>query len=163
MSHTPRFQLLRRSPAERPSGFDLGHVRVTLGDALATSEGRTPDQACMIYITATELADQARHLLVDRRKAAEVIGTDSSFRLSFRRCTRDDVELEVGGQRLGVTSALALAHAIASATSALLDESPLDTADPVHHDVCSALEQLRAALASTPAEVAPQRRRRRSP
>lgn len=161
-SHSPRFQLVRRSPGERPSGFDLGHLRVTLGDALATSEGRTPDQAFMLYITATELCDQARQLMVERLEAAEVIGVDSSFRLSFRRRSRSEIELDVGGQRLGCTSPIELARAIASGVQALLDESPLDPGDPVHGDVRSALDELRGAIDRVPPEPEKRPRRRGS-
>ncbi len=161
-SHSPRFCFLRGSPTERPSGFDLGHVRVTLGGALATSEGRTPDQAFMIYVTATELCDQARQLLVDRLEAAEVIGVDSSFRLSFRRRSRSELELDVGGQRLGCTSPIELARAVASGVQALLDESPLDSVDPVHGDLGSALDELRVAIERAPPEPEKRPRRRGS-
>ena len=161
-SHAPRFCFLRGSPTERPSGFDLGHVRVTLGGALATSEGRTPDQAFMIYITATELCDQARGLLVERRMGAEIIGVDSSFRLAFRRRSRNELELDVGGHRLGCTSAAELAQAIASGVQELLDESPLDAGDPVHGDVRSALDELRAAIERVPPEPEKRARRRGS-
>lgn len=146
MSQTPRFHFLRGSPAERPSGFELGHVRVTLGAEQATSEGRRPDQAFMLYITASELADQARAMLLDRRRSAEVIATDSSFRLAFWRRRPEALELHVGGRRLGCTSPLELAQAIASGVEALLAEGPLDDGDPVAGDVRSALAELRGVI-----------------
>lgn len=159
MSDAPRFQLLRCAPAEPPSGFDLGHVRVTLGRAHATSEGRTPDQAFMLYITATELADGLRQLLGARCKAVEVIGADSSFRLAFRRRSRSEIELEAGGHPLGCTTAIALARALASAVDELLRESPLDAADPVYADIHAALAALRATLERMPNEPKPRSRR----
>lgn len=163
MSDAPTLCFLRCAPAERPSGFDLGHLRIALADHHATSEGRTPDQAFMIYITASELADAARHVLVGRQKAAEVIGADSSFRISLRRRSRDELELEAGGQRLGCTSPLALARAVERGVAALLEESPLDAADPVHGDLWSALDELRAAIDAMPVAAAKRRRGRGSP
>lgn len=160
MSQAPRFHFVRCSPAERPCGFDLGHVRVTLGGEVATSEHRSPDQAFMIYITATELCDQVRGLLVDRRRSAEVIGTDSSFRLSFWRRSPDELELDVGRQRLGHASPLELARALASGVHELLTESPLDAGDAVHGDLRASLDELRAAIDRGPSEPAKRARRR---
>lgn len=163
MSDAPTLRFRRCAPAERPTGFDLGHLHIELGDHRATSEGRTPNQAFMIYITATDLADQARHLIAHRRKAAEIIGADSSFRISFLRLAPDVLELEAGGLRLGRTTPLALARAVASGVAALLEESPLDAADPVHDDLCSALHELRLAIDGMPAssrQERPGKRRR---
>lgn len=138
----------RRSRSSRePSGFDLGHVQVTLGERTTTSEGRTPDQSCMIYIMAADLLDAARELLVnDKRKSMEIIGADSSFRVRFQRRQGSDISIEVAGERLGTVTPMELVQAAIDAGNRLLHEFPSLDGESAYKDLEGAIGQAESAV-----------------
>jgi hypothetical protein len=68
-----------------PSGYDLGHVDVLGSEGRASSRGRTPDQAMMIYLSVTLLLDGVRRFLTGRDRTYESAAVDSSFSLDFAK------------------------------------------------------------------------------
>lgn len=78
--------------APPPSGFDLGHMDVRGNAGAASSRGRTPDQAMMIYLSLTLLLDGLRRFLAGRDRVHTTSAVDSSFSLTFRRRRGGSVE-----------------------------------------------------------------------
>ena len=69
---------------EQPSG--LGHVTVRGLEAVASSRGRTPDGAMMLFLSIGELVSAVTRLLTTRNLlAARFDAVDSSFGLRIER------------------------------------------------------------------------------
>lgn len=129
-----------------PNGFDMGDVRIEGGNGVATSVGHTPDQGMMVYIAVTDLLDGLRRLLTTRKREFDFIGTDSSFRLVFRRAKADLVNVVYRGitidqDRLGQVARAALNGACQFVTAA-----PLSPSDSVFDDISSAIADLQSCL-----------------
>lgn len=138
-----RFELIRVPNAE-PSGFDLGHVRIRIGDNVATSENRHPDQAFMIFITAADLLDHVASIARnEKQRFASVVCADSSLEINFRRRKKGKIEVGLGRQWLGTVSAESLLTTVFESVTNLLKAHPLATSDAARQDLEMALEEFR--------------------
>jgi hypothetical protein len=129
-----------------PNGFDLGDMRIEGGGGVATSVGHTPDQGMMIYVAMTELLDGLRRLLTTPRREFEFIGTDSSFRLLFRRVKIDRVDVTYRGIAIEQESLRHVARAALDGAVHLVSSAPLPPSDSVAGDISAAIAELRACL-----------------
>lgn len=140
----------RISTQPPPSGLDLGHVIVRLDDREVTSENRTPNQACMIFITATQWTDEAsRFLLHGRAQSLELIAADSSFRISLTRRGKERrgvLAISVAGVSLGKLPPRELADTMLRAGRTLRDEHPLPATDVAREDLDAALAEFRNSI-----------------
>ena len=139
------FQFSRRVTTP-PNGFDLGDVRLDAKDGVATSVGHAPDQGMMIYVALTDLLDGLRRLVTTSGREFEFIGTDSSFRLVFRRGTGGRLKVKHRAATIGDATATDVARAALEGASAFLANEPLPASDPVAGDVSAAVRELRAYL-----------------
>ena len=139
---------LTRLPDPQPSGFDLGHVRIGVDRRSATSEGRNPDQAFMVFVTAADVLNHVAGILTDkRRRSATVICVDSSMRIDFRRPKKRQIEIGLGGEWLGIVPGDVLAATIFASVANLLAENPLEPSDTACRDLETAIEGFRPVLA----------------
>ncbi|THA56361.1 hypothetical protein [Streptomyces sp. A1136] len=67
------------------SGFDLGDMQWTGELGESGSAGQSPDQGMMIYPSVTQLLDYLGNLFAGRTQVGVYTGTDTSFKLTFRR------------------------------------------------------------------------------
>ncbi|MCX4981976.1 hypothetical protein [Streptomyces sp. NBC_00572] len=90
-----------RPPQGEAGDFDLGDVLCEGESGTAGSAGHVPDQGMMIYLSVPLLLDALRPLVAGERKAASFVGTDSSFRLDFRRGRKGVVAVSANGTAVG--------------------------------------------------------------
>ncbi|MFF3879110.1 hypothetical protein [Streptomyces sp. NPDC001978] len=95
-----------------PSGFDLGHVDVHGSAGEASSRGRTPDQAMMIYLSLTLLLDGLRRFVSGRERVYSSSAVDSSFSLTFKQGKDGSIETVHDGALIDRSSAKDLATAL---------------------------------------------------
>ncbi|WP_309500318.1 hypothetical protein [Streptomyces shenzhenensis] len=98
--------------APPPSGFDLGHIHVRGDRGEASSQGHTPDQAMMIYLSLTLLMNGLRRFLTGRDRSFTMSAVDSSFSLTFRRGKDGSIETVYDGTVIDRSSAADLASAV---------------------------------------------------
>lgn len=78
-------KFLVRPGQGEPSGFDLGDIFCEGDSGAAESVGHIPDQGMMIYLSVTLLLDSIGALITGERKVISFTGSDTSFRLDFKR------------------------------------------------------------------------------
>ncbi|MZE51227.1 hypothetical protein GTY86_07850 [Streptomyces sp. SID5770] len=132
-----------------PSGFDLGDITCEGEGGAVASTGHVPDQAMMIYLSVPLLLDSLRPLFTGERKTASFVGTDTSFRLDFRRDRKGVVTVSAKGTVLGKCGLEELADAVLRPTLELAEKglSGLPAGDGARSDYFSSLERFRASLA----------------
>ncbi|MEM7156769.1 MAG: hypothetical protein AAF799_28225 [Myxococcota bacterium] len=136
------------SPTEVPSGFALGHFRVDVDGNRVTSEGRSPDQAFMVFVMATSLLDQVAALLTSRQRAATVVCTDSALELELRRVGKGRIEVGLGGRWLGAVEPEVLAETVFDAVVRLRDDAGLGLGDAASQDLDTAITEFRPLVAA---------------
>ncbi|MER6996966.1 hypothetical protein [Streptomyces sp. NPDC000410] len=129
-----------------PSGFDLGDI-ACIGDlGESSSEGRTPDQGMMIYLSVTLLLDNLAQFLNSRARTLHFTGTDTSFGLTFQRDKTGTFSISSGNNLLAraskreITEAVLLAAEELAATKLL----QLSGSDAARSDYSAALHEFRA-------------------
>ncbi|MFG3347651.1 hypothetical protein ACGF1Z_21595 [Streptomyces sp. NPDC048018] len=132
-----------------PSGFDLGDVTCEGEGGAVASAGHVPDQGMMIYLSVPLLLDSLRPLFTGGGKTASFVGTDTSFRLDFRRDRKGVVTVSARGTVLGKCGLGELADAVLRPTLELAEKdlSSLPAGDGARSDYFSSLERFRASLA----------------
>jgi hypothetical protein len=100
----------------------------------------------MIYVAVTDLLDGLRRLLTTSRREFEFIGTDSSFRLVFRRMKGERLEVKYRGATIEQDTAPQLARAALAEARRFLSEAPLPDSDPVAGDISAAIAELQSCL-----------------
>ncbi|WP_435975127.1 hypothetical protein [Streptomyces sp. Qhu_M48] len=132
-----------------PSDFDLGDITCEGESGAAGSAGHVPDQGMMIYLSVPLLLDSLRPLFTGERKAVSFVGTDTSFRLDFRRDRKGVVTVSAKGTVLGKCGLEELADAVLRPTVELAEKDlwNLPAGDGARSDYFSSLERFRASLA----------------
>lgn len=132
-----------------PSGFDFGDIVCEGESGKVGSAGHALDQGMMIYLSVTLLLDSLRALFAGERRTVSFTGSDTSFRLDFRRDKRGFVSVSARGELLGKPSLEELAYAVLRPAQELAegDLSRLPAGDPVRSDYHSAVQEFRATLA----------------
>ncbi|SED01409.1 hypothetical protein SAMN05428939_3936 [Streptomyces sp. TLI_105] len=130
-----------------PSDFDLGDILCEGESGAAGSAGHVPDQGMMIYLSVPLLLDSLRPLLAGESKTASFVGTDSSFRLDFRRDRKGVVSVSANGTVLGKCGTDELVDAVLAPAVELEREllSHLPAGGGAGRDLASSLERFRAA------------------
>jgi hypothetical protein len=127
------FHFETRGSAGGIHGLDLGHVTLSGPTGTATSKGRTPDQAMMLFPSITDLLDGVARLASAKKSAPfRFVGTDCSFSIVFGREKGDRMSLAAGGEKLGTVPVNELVEALWAGVTDLLrrDGSRFDrTAD----------------------------------
>jgi len=100
----------------------------------------------MIYVAVTDLLNGLRRLLTTPRREFEFIGTDSSFRLLFRRVKIDGVDVTYRGIAIEQESLTHVARAAVEGACRLVSTAPLPPSDSVAGDIAAAIAELRACL-----------------
>ncbi|MFE9728666.1 hypothetical protein ACFYQ5_35135 [Streptomyces sp. NPDC005794] len=138
-----------RAGQGEPSGFDLGDIYCEGDSGTAKSVGHIPDQGMMIYLSVTLLLDSLRDLITGERKAISFTGSDTSFRLDFKRDKKGIVSVSAQGELIGKSSLEDLAYAVLRPAQELAEGnlSHLPVGDPVRSDYLSAVQEVRAKLA----------------
>ncbi len=132
-----------------PSDFDLGDITCEGESGSATSAGHTPDQGMMIYLSVPLLLDSLHPLLTGERKAVSFVGSDTSFRLDFRRDRKGAVSVSAKRTVLGKCSLEELAEAVLQPALKLEEElrSNLPDEGGASNDLASSLARFRASIA----------------
>ncbi|MET7753465.1 hypothetical protein ABZT27_01980 [Streptomyces sp. NPDC005389] len=131
------------------SDFDLGDMVCEGESGTAGSAGHVPDQGMMIYLSVPLLLDALRPLVAGERKNASFAGTDSSFRLDFRRGRKGIVTVSANGTVVGTCGLGELVEAVLRPAEELEREllSRLPAESGAARDLASSLERFRAAAA----------------
>ncbi|MEE1817912.1 hypothetical protein PUR59_23185 [Streptomyces sp. SP18ES09] len=129
-----------------PSDFDLGDIVCEGESGTLGSAGHVPDQGMMIYLSVALLLDSLRPLLAGERKTVSFVGTDSSFRLDFRRERRGVVAVAVNGTAVGKCTPEELADAVLRALHELDEQSlsALPAESGARSDLFASAERFRA-------------------
>lgn len=135
-----RFEFSRQS-GESASGFDLGDVLVTAGQASVSSAGQKPSQSMMIYVALVELLDGLSRLARLASGSYRFIGADSSFLLDFALTAGGLVTIT--GRRGTLIAKAPLAICLASVRAGVeqflgVPENQLSPADSVSGDLRAA-------------------------
>jgi hypothetical protein len=137
------FRFSRRPDQGEPSGFDLGDISVRGERGEITSEGHSPDQGMMIYLSLSLLLDQLR-ALQSTKKAIEFVGTDTSFTIFFKP-KKKSIEVSSGGMVVGNPEIgellMQVLHAAEEFAADQLDLLP--EGDAGRNDLLAALSQFR--------------------
>ncbi|MEV8586764.1 hypothetical protein AB0424_07430 [Streptomyces sp. NPDC051180] len=125
--------------------FDLGDIECEGEVGTVGSAGRVPDRGMMIYLSVPLLLDALRPLIAGERKAASFVGTDSSFRLDFRRDRKEVVTVSANGTVVGTCRPSELAEAVLRPAAELQREllSRLPAGGGAARDLASSLERFR--------------------
>lgn len=131
------------------SDFDLGDITCEGESGAAGSAGHVPDQGMMIYLSVPLLLDSLRPLLTGERKAVSFVGTDTSFRLDFKRDRKGVVSVSAKGTALGKCSLEELADTVLQSALELEENlrSNLPAGGAASRDLASSLERFRASIA----------------
>ncbi|MFC8760125.1 hypothetical protein ACFUAG_05270 [Streptomyces sp. NPDC057193] len=130
------------------SDFDLGDITCVGESGSVSSAGQVPDQGMMIYLSVPLLLDSLRPLLTGERKAVSFVGTDTSFRLDFRRDRKGVVSVSAKRTALGTCTREELADAVLRAARELEEEglSELPAGGGARGDFDSSMERFRASV-----------------
>ncbi|MFJ3769193.1 hypothetical protein ACIPQJ_27945 [Streptomyces sp. NPDC090082] len=128
------------------SDFDLGDIVCEGESGTVGSAGHVPDQGMMIYLSVALLLDSLHPLLTGERKTVSFVGTDSSFRLDFRRERRGVVAVAASGTTVGKCPPEELADAVLRALRELDEQSlsALPAGSGARSDLFASAERFRA-------------------
>jgi hypothetical protein len=138
-----KFHFSRRPDQGEPSGFDLGDIVVSGDKGSITTEGHSPDQGVMIYLSLTLLLDHLASLH-DSKKAVEFVGVDSSFAIWFRP-TKRGIKISSGNVLIGHVEAAELFREVLRAVEGFsaTELHILPEGDAGRADLSASLEQFR--------------------
>ncbi len=80
-----QFAFSVRPDQGEPTGYDLGDIVCSGDKGELSSLGKSPDQGMMIYLTVPQLMSELLNFIESEARILHFIGTDTSFRLIFRR------------------------------------------------------------------------------
>ncbi|MCX4823795.1 hypothetical protein OG883_28760 [Streptomyces sp. NBC_01142] len=127
-----------------PNGFDLGDM-LCFGDlGEATSQGHTPDQGMMIYLSVTLLLDNLRQFLKGSNKVLSYTGVDTSFNITVRRIKNGMFSVSAGNtllDRVGLDELTQAVLAAAEEFATCVFDLPED--DAARHDYLAAINDFR--------------------
>ncbi|MER5960892.1 hypothetical protein [Streptomyces sp. NPDC002057] len=143
-----RMSFTVRPEQGEPSDFDLGDIVCEGESGTVGSAGHVPDQGMMIYLSVPLLLDSLRPLFTGERKAVSFVGTDTSFRLDFRRDRKGVVTVSAPGTTLGKCTLEELGAEVLRSTQELAerDLSHLPAGAGARSDLHSSVERFRASL-----------------
>lgn len=139
-----RFEFSVRRATE-VSWLSLGDIRLAGPDGAATSAGRHPDQACMIFASLVELLSGLHGFLTSPGQRAFVFAAvGSSYSIAFERCGQSVVVSSMG-RSVGDISGPDLRDAVLDAADDFLAPWwPSFDGAPIDADLRAALAELRA-------------------
>jgi len=107
-----------------------------------SSQGRTPSQKMMVFISIVLLLDGLRSFLTSGALQYEFIGVDCSFQVVFARDKHGNVSLIGDDKAIHVSNVASLTADVFSSVSKFIEEPGvrLSESDPVHDDVSAALK-----------------------
>lgn len=123
-------------------GLDMGHFTLQGSKAVATSAGKDPSQAMMVFISIIELLDGLKVFLFSKKKNYVFIGADSSFSLLFEKLKNNDIRISSGGTLLGVEKRMDLVAAIWRGVDEFLENrlNQISSDDMVYNDLISSVD-----------------------
>jgi hypothetical protein len=132
-----------------PSDFDLGDITCEGENGSVGSADHVPDRGMMIYLSIPLLLDSLRPLFIGEKKAVSFVGTDTSFRLDFKRDRKGIVAVSAKGTALGRCTPAELADAVLRAVQELEEQSfsALPAGSGARSDLVFSMERFRASVA----------------
>lgn len=101
--------------------FDMGSLTITFDGGSITSKGKQPNQDMMIFVASSDLLCGIHELVRSKKKQYDFIGADSSYKISFKKMKKDNVELIHEGKSVGIFSGEELLASIYNAVKELHD------------------------------------------
>lgn len=130
-------------------GRSLGHIRVVTDAGTATSEGKTPGQAMMLFLSLPLLMDGLRTFLAAKgQRSFRFNGVGSSFWIVFTRDGAERLRIASGDGDLGSWPLREVVEAIGRGARAFVETylDTLDLNDMAYDDLDTAVEQFEEAF-----------------
>jgi hypothetical protein len=139
------FELI--SGQRNASGYDLGHVTLEGSHGTATSKGRSPDQAMMLFLSVPDFLLRLREWAINpKRLGCEFEGTDSSFSFEVRRKGLFEGEVVVDGTIMHRAPTDEIVRELWHGVDSFLIRHELHEGDMAKEDLRLATQEFRRAL-----------------